>query len=167
MMSDRKHLRHARATPLASIFGSGFLVIVPILNAAVGPYSLVAMAGVCALPTPWVQSSVSIFATWSRSWRQGQCPLATARWERTANLALVLAYAISVASTSTSLPLSSWVDSGINTPRRENIVTVIVIAAIGVLGGFRGLDMLMVMERWALRSHCSAGSGADGGVCGL
>ena len=27
----RKHLRHARATPLASIFGSGFLVIVPIL----------------------------------------------------------------------------------------------------------------------------------------
>jgi len=28
----RKHLREARATPLASIFGSGFLVIVPILN---------------------------------------------------------------------------------------------------------------------------------------
>src|SRR5512133_372722 len=45
----RKHLRHARATPLASIFGSGFLVIVPILNGAVGPYSIVAMAGVCAL----------------------------------------------------------------------------------------------------------------------
>ena len=49
MTSDRKQLRHARTTPLASIFGSGFLVIVPILNAAVGPYSVVAMAGVCAL----------------------------------------------------------------------------------------------------------------------
>jgi hypothetical protein len=49
MTSDRKRLRHARTTPLASIFGSGFLVIVPILNAAVGPYSVVAMVGVCAL----------------------------------------------------------------------------------------------------------------------
>lgn len=32
--TSRTHLRHARVTPLASIFGSGFLVIVPILNAA-------------------------------------------------------------------------------------------------------------------------------------
>ncbi|HJZ79817.1 MAG TPA: hypothetical protein VKD91_05710, partial [Pyrinomonadaceae bacterium] len=47
--TTRKHLRHARATPLASIFGSGFLVIVPILNGAVGPYSIVAMACVCTL----------------------------------------------------------------------------------------------------------------------
>src|SRR3954471_16555203 len=48
-IENRKELRHARVTPLASIFGSGFLVIVPILHAAVGPYSVVAMAGVCAL----------------------------------------------------------------------------------------------------------------------
>ena len=41
----RTLLRHARATPLASIFGSGFLVIVPILNGAVGPYSVVAAGG--------------------------------------------------------------------------------------------------------------------------
>jgi hypothetical protein len=45
----RENLRHARATPLASILGSGFLVIVPILNGAVGHYSIVAMAVVCAL----------------------------------------------------------------------------------------------------------------------
>ncbi len=40
---------------------------------------------------------------------------------------------------------------GINTPRRENIVTVIIILAIGAVGRLRGLDMLMVLERWALR----------------
>jgi hypothetical protein len=36
-------------TPLASIFGSGFLIIVPILAGAVGPFSVWAMLGVCML----------------------------------------------------------------------------------------------------------------------
>ncbi len=31
------------STPLASIFASGFLVVVPILASAVGPYSILAM----------------------------------------------------------------------------------------------------------------------------
>ncbi len=44
-----KKLIDATTTPLASIFGSGFLVIVPILAAAVGPYAVYAMAGVTLL----------------------------------------------------------------------------------------------------------------------
>ena len=47
MKENTKKLIGATATPLASIFGSGFLVIVPILNGAVGPYSLIAMTAVC------------------------------------------------------------------------------------------------------------------------
>ena len=39
----------ALITPLTSIFGSGFLVIVPILARAVGRYSVFVMAAVCAL----------------------------------------------------------------------------------------------------------------------
>ena len=44
----------AVSTPLtlASIFGSVFLVIVPILEAAVGPYALRATAAVCAFAIP-------------------------------------------------------------------------------------------------------------------
>ena len=42
-------LAKATSTPLASIFGSGFLIIVPILTGAVGIYSVYAMAGVCLL----------------------------------------------------------------------------------------------------------------------
>ncbi len=38
-----KKLINATTTPLASIFGSGFLMIVPILAAAVGPYAVYAM----------------------------------------------------------------------------------------------------------------------------
>jgi len=36
-----KQITHATVTPLASIFGSGFLVIVPILAGAVGEYSII------------------------------------------------------------------------------------------------------------------------------
>ena len=94
--NSRQHLRHARATPLASIFGSGFLVIVPILNAAVGPYSLVAMAGVCALA--YAMGSVIRFNILHAEplLEAGKASARVARYERTANLALVLAYAISV-----------------------------------------------------------------------
>ena len=150
MLSDRKDLRKARATPLASIFGSGFLVIVPILYAAVGPYSVLAMVGVCALA--YAMGSVIRFNI-----RHAEPLLAagtisdrTARHERTANLALVLAYAISVSLYIHILAAFLLGGLGINTPRRENIVCVIIIAAIGVVGRFRGLDLLLKLERGAL-----------------
>ena len=151
MAGSRKELRHARSTPLASIFGSGFLVIVPILNAAVGPYAVFAMAGVCAVA--YAVGSVIRFNI-----RHAEPLLAdgtisdrAARYERTSNLALVLAYAISVSLYIHILAAFLLGGLGINTPARENLVTVIIVAAIGALGRFRGLDMLLVMERWALR----------------
>jgi hypothetical protein len=39
----------ATVTPLSSIFSSGFLVIAAILSAAVGRYTVFAMAGICTL----------------------------------------------------------------------------------------------------------------------
>ena len=149
--TSRKDLRHARVTPLASIFGSGFLVIVPILNAAVGPYSVVAMAMVCALA--YAMGSVIRFNIRHAEplLETGEPSARLLRYERTANLALVLAYAISVCLYIHILAAFLLGGLGINTPFRENIVTVIIVAAIGVLGRFRGLDMLLIMERWALR----------------
>ena len=41
-----RKLIDATSTPLASIFGSGFLVIVPILAGAVGPDAVFAMIGI-------------------------------------------------------------------------------------------------------------------------
>jgi hypothetical protein len=149
--TTRKHLRHARVTPLASIFGSGFLVIVPILNAAVGPYSVVAMAVVCALA--YAMGSVirynirhvePLLETGAASARVG-------RYERTANLALVLAYAISVCLYIHILAAFLLGGIGVHTPRRENVITVLIVAAIGLMGRHRGLDTLLVLERWSLR----------------
>src|SRR6187399_1938281 len=148
---SRSHLRHARATPLASIFGSGFLVIVPILNAAVGPYAVVAMAFVCALA--YAMGSVIRFNIRHAEpvLESGDASARVSRYERTANLALVFAYAISVCLYIHILAAFVLGALGINTPRRENLVTVIIIAGIGLLGRFRGLDMLLILERWALR----------------
>jgi hypothetical protein len=147
----RKHLRHARATPLASIFGSGFLVIVPILNGAVGPYSVVAMAVVCALA--YAMGSVIRFNIRYAEpvLESGEASPRVLRYERVANLALVMAYAISVCLYIHILAAFLLGGFGVNSPRIENIVTVLIIAAIGVVGRFRGLDMLMVLEQWALR----------------
>ena len=147
----RAHLRHARATPLASIFGSGFLVIVPILNGAVGPYALLAMAVVCAIA--YAMGSVIRFNIRHAEplLEEGKASPRVLRYEQTANLALVLAYAISVCLYIHILAAFLLGGLGINTPRRENIVTVLIIAVIAVVGRFRGLDMLLVLEHWALR----------------
>lgn len=147
----RKHLRHARATPLASIFGSGFLVIVPILNGAVGPYAVFAMAGVCALA--YAMGSVIRFNIIHAEpvLEDGTHSARVGRYERTANLALVLAYAISVCLYIHILSAFVLGAFDVNTPFRENLLTVVIVAIIGVVGRFHGLDMLMVLERWALR----------------
>ena len=112
------------------IFGSGFLVIVPILNGAVGPYSLVAMAGVCAIA--YAMGSVIRFNIRNVEpvLEAGTAPARLLRWERTANLALVLAYAISVCLYIHILAAFLLGGLGINTPRRENIITVIVIELV-------------------------------------
>jgi hypothetical protein len=42
-LNSQNNIIPAMSTPLASIFGSGFLVVVPILASAVGPYAVLAM----------------------------------------------------------------------------------------------------------------------------
>ena len=126
-------------------------MIVPILNGAVGPYSLLAMAVVCAIA--YAMGSVIRFNIRHAEplLEEGKASPRVLRYEQTANLALVLAYAISVCLYIHILAAFLLGGLGINTPRRENIVTVLIIAVIAVVGRFRGLDMLLVLEHWALR----------------
>ncbi len=63
----------------------------------------------------------------------------------------MLAYAISVCLYIHILAAFVLGALGINTSFRENLLTVVVVAGIAVVGRFRGLDMLLVLERWALR----------------
>jgi hypothetical protein len=74
----------------------------------------------------------------------------TARNERLANLALVLEYAISVGLYIYILASFLLGGLGIHTPFRENLLVIVIIVTIGLMGRFKGLDLLLILERWAL-----------------
>ncbi len=150
-----KQLIKATMTPLASIFGSGFLVIVPILAGVVGPWSMVAMLGICFLAYA-VGHVIRFNIQYAEPVLTSQDPPEKLKLvEDSSDLALVGAYVISVclyANILASFLLGGlehiW--SGIDTPFHEHLLTAAVIAVIGAIGFFKGLDMLENLEDFAL-----------------
>lgn len=142
-------LMDATSTPLSSIFGSGFLVIVPVLAAAVGSWSVLAMALVCLL-------AFAVGAVIRFNIRHVEPILAdgpgeaTLSFERASDFALILAYVISVCLYLHIL--SSFVLGGIgaDTPFNENALTTLVIVFIAAVGMTKGLKTLDVLEAWGL-----------------
>ncbi len=149
MAGSLKQVIEATSTPLASIFGSGFLIIVPILAGAVGPYSVFAMAGVCALA--YAVGSVIRFniehAEPVLADHPAEIILAL---ERSADLALVLAYVISVSLYLHILSAFVLGGLGIDNEINENVLTTVVIAVIMLIGVVKGLKPLEILEQWAL-----------------
>ena len=148
-MKNIKILVKATCTPLASIFGSGFLVIVPILAGAVGSYSVVAMACVCALAYA-VGMVIRFNIVHAEPVLAGTPPESTLSFERISDLALVLAYIISVCLylhiLSAFVLGGLHLDTGIN----EDLLTSSIIVAIVVIGMTKGLAMLGFLEQLAL-----------------
>ncbi|MBW1907592.1 MAG: hypothetical protein JRJ24_20305, partial [Deltaproteobacteria bacterium] len=140
-MAQSNSLTKATTTPLASIFGSGFLIIVPILAGAVGHLSVIAMAGVCALAIA-VGSVIRFNIRRTEPVLADNPPESTLSLERASDLALILAYVISV-----SLYLhilAAFVLGGFDadTELNENIVTTAVIGVIMLIGMTKGLAPL-------------------------
>jgi len=150
-MSTRKStsLRDAIITPLSSIFGSGFLVIVPILAGAVGGYSVAAMAVVCAIAYA-VGSVIRYNIVNAEPALAGKPKESIIGFERASDLALVLAYVISVCLYLHIL--SSFVLGSIHldTELNENLLTTSIICVIMFIGLTKGLDDLSVLEKWGL-----------------
>jgi len=149
MNSKSKILINATSTPLASIFGSGFLVITPILAGAVGIYSVFAMAGVCAFAYA-VGSVIRYNIVHTEPILAAKPSEATLSFERSSDLALVLAYVISVClylHILSSFVLGSF---HLDTELNENLLTTSIIILIMVIGLTKGLDELEVLEKWAL-----------------
>ena len=152
MKENTKKIIGDTATPLASIFGSGFLVIVPILNGAVGPYSLIAMTAVCALAYAVGYVIRYNIRHAEPLLENNQVPKRTRYYEGASDLALVAAYVISVCLYINIL--ASFLLGGIgeqyDIPRNEHILSVAVIALIGAIGYFKGLQALAKLEKLAL-----------------
>lgn len=136
----------ATVTPLASIFGSGFLIIVPVLERTLGALSVLGALAVCAVA--W------LVGTTIRHCVRVVEPLAardaldatTVRLERAADAVIVVAYVISVAlylRIMAQYVVAFAVDGG-SAPAERIIAcaAVTVIIGVGILRGFHGLDVL-------------------------
>lgn len=142
-------LLKATATPLASIFGSGFLVMVPILAGAVGMYAGLAMAIVCGIAY-CVGHVIRFNIRYAEPALLHNPKESTLAFERSSDLALVLAYVISVCLylhiLSAFVLGSLHLDKSFN----EDLLTTAVIVFIVAVGVIRGLAGLASLEGVAL-----------------
>lgn len=139
----------ATATPLASIFGSGFLVIIPILSGAVGYYSPIAMLIVCLIAYA-VGSVIRFNIKHAEPILKNSPPESTLSFERASDFALILAYVISVCLYLRIL--SAFVLGGLNidSPLNESLLTSSIIVMITLIGITKGLEVLENLELWSL-----------------
>jgi hypothetical protein len=145
-------VRLATVTPLASIFGSGFLIIIPILERELGALAAVGMAAVCLLA--WmvgiaIRHNVAVVEPLEHADRLD--PI-TARIDRASDLVIVVAYVISVALYLRILALFvvGYVSTGSGASERLlAVILVMLITAVGLVRGLAGLELL---ERLALGS---------------
>jgi len=142
-------LLDATSTPLSSIFGSGFLVIVPVLAGAVGSWSVLAMAAVCALAYA-VGTVIRFNIRHAEPVLAASPGEATLSFERSSDLALILAYVISVCLYLHILSSFVLGSLHLDTAFNENLLTTAVIAVITIIGMTRGLKALDVLEEWGL-----------------
>ncbi|MDQ6978327.1 MAG: hypothetical protein Q9M75_09440, partial [Ghiorsea sp.] len=139
----------AMSTPLASIFGSGFLVIVPVLASSVGPYSVLAMlvvAFVAFQAGAVVRHNILCAEPVLEKGEQRS----TLMLERLSSFALVAAYIVSIClyvHILSSFVLGAFdMDSSFN----KSLLTTVIIGSITFIGVAGGLKPLEKMESWAL-----------------
>ncbi|MGV8951519.1 MAG: hypothetical protein ACOH2M_10485 [Cypionkella sp.] len=136
---SRLPLWHATVTPLASIIGSGFLVLGPILNQGWGGYAPVVMAALCL--GAWAFGS-AIRTNIAQRTHQPR-PLTEQRLETAASWTLAFAYVISVAYYLNLFGAFGVSLTAFDTPVAARLLTTamfLLILAIGWLKGFSALE---------------------------
>ncbi|NOX72336.1 MAG: hypothetical protein GXP03_01485 [Alphaproteobacteria bacterium] len=135
----RNDFWRATVTPLASIIGSGFLVVAPLLAEVAGPYGLAAMLGIVI---------VAYVIGWVIRFNIGQVENGVPRSAlgRVSNLALTLAYVISVAFYIRLLASFALSMTPYDTVFNGNLLASVVLVLIGGIGYLRGLQGLEALE---------------------
>jgi hypothetical protein len=142
---NTKTLFNAMSTPLASIFGSGFLVIVPILASAVAGYSALAMVGICIFA--YLAGEVIRFNISRQHLENSKI---TQSLESLSELVLVFAYIVSVCLYLHIMSSFFLSPMGIENHLNEDISTTTVIVIITLIGLVKGLNSLESLEILAL-----------------
>ena len=136
----------ATVTPLASILGSGLLIIVPILERALGIYAVFGAIGICAfawLVGTVIRHNVNVVG---QQKKDGILNAMTGWLGRLGDVVIVIAYVISVALYLRIMAqyMVGFFISGGSTILEPIIacISVALIIAIGIFHGFKGLDRL-------------------------
>lgn len=132
----------ATVTPLASIIGSGFLVIGPVLDASFGWAAPAAMAALCAIAAAF---GAAIRFNIARLERAARRTHAEERLETLASWLLAGAYVISVCYYLNLLGAFAVRFTGANDPVSARLVTTFVLLFLAYVGwthGFRALEGL-------------------------
>lgn len=139
----------ATVTPLASIIGSGFLVVTPLLSAVVGPWAPLAMAGIVGLAY-WVGSAMRLVIAEVEPELVIRVPdRALVDLDRLSRLLLGFAYVASVAfylRLMSVFVLRAVGDGDV----AAQLLTTAVLVAIGAVGWLRGLHGLETLEEMAV-----------------
>jgi hypothetical protein len=136
----------ATVTPLASIIGSGFLLAGPILGATVGSYAIPAMAGLIFVGYLFGEAIRFNIAHVEPSLKT-DAPRSIAFLDEISDVALALAYFVSIAYYINLFSAFFLSIFGITSTTDINVVTtvmIIVIGLVGVVWGFRGLEKLII-----------------------
>ncbi len=134
----------AMMTPLASIIGSGFLVLGPILDASYGLYAPAVMAGLCIVAYLFGAAIRFNIAVIERE--DGKRSRLEGHLERIASWALTFAYVISVAYYLNLLGAFGVSLTSFNDSLYARMLTTVVFVAILAVGWTRGFRMLEQLE---------------------
>lgn len=137
----------ATVTPLASIIGSGFLVVGPLLTDVVGVLAPLAMIALCALAWLFGMAVRYNIAHAEPLRRVPNIHAGALRLDRAADLCLAFAYFISVTYYLNLLGAYLLKGFGVVDPTLARSATSFVVIALGAVGlwhGFRGLERIEV-----------------------
>lgn len=146
----RNRFWQATVTPLASIIGSGFLIAAPILGEVVGSEAPLAMIVIVVFA--YFLGGVirfNIRYTETRLASTG-APRSLKSMELASNLAVFGAYLISVAFYIRLMAAFVLKGFEADTDLNANIVTTVILVIIGLVGLFRGLKSLEILEEYSV-----------------
>ncbi len=137
-------------TPLASIFGSGFLVIAPILASVAGKYAVIAMIVICI--TAYAVGGVIRYniKNVEPTIENDKASKLTLMLEQVSDIVLVPAYVISITLYLKILASFLLDPFNLDTHFYESVVVTVILLVILAVSLFKGLDTLNFLEKYAL-----------------
>lgn len=156
----------ATVTPLASIIGSGFLVLGPILKHSFGVWAIAVMFGLCVVAWLFGHAIRFNIACYNQAREAvGTIPDWVSRLEVIASYALVLAYVVSISYYLNLFGAFALSLTPLNDPLHARIVTTAMLALVVGFGWLWGFAVLERIEEGTVGLKLAIIAGLLVGLC--